>query len=317
MDVSVIVVNWNTKVLLHNCLKSIYEQAGDVDFEVIVVDNASTDGSAGMVKKNFPDVTLIENSENRGYAAACNQGMRIVDSRYVLILNSDTLIRDSAIEKTLRYAEKHPEAAIVGCQVWEAQDKIQMTCFRFPSLLNLFLRASGLAKAFKNNRFFGRENMFWWPRDTERQVEVVSGVFMLVRQEAIRQVGLMDEAYFLYYEETDWCYRFSKAGWKMLFWPGARIIHIDGGSHSANQNALKMSVQFQKSFFIFFKKHYSTASYLMTRILWTLYTAMKYFGYALFLLVRRIKGKNADCELSEKQNRWFSLKYCAFGSEPK
>jgi GT2 family glycosyltransferase len=288
-----------------------------VDLEVIVVDNASTDGSVEMVRKDIPHITLIENSENRGYATACNQGIRIARGRYVLVLNSDTLICDSAIEKTVRYADKHPEAAVVGCQVRKNQDKIQMTCFRFPSLLSLFLRASGLATTFRNHRFFGREDMFWWPRDTEKEVDVVSGMFMLVRNEAIRQVGLMDEAYFLYCEETDWCYRFSKAGWKMLFWPGAMIIHIDGGGQSASKNPVRMSVQFQKSLLLFFKKHHGIISYFLARVLLIVHTGLKYIGCATFVLGRSISGKSATCELAEKQKRWSAFKYCAFGCEPK
>jgi hypothetical protein len=316
LDVSAIIVNWNTKELLRNCIASIYEQAGSVNYEIIVIDNASSDGSCEMVRSEFPEVILTVEPTNRGYAAAINDGIRIAHGRYVLVLNSDTLICDAAIEKTVRYADKHPEAAVIGCQVRENPDKVQMTCFQFPSLLNLFLRSSGLARCFKKNRFFDREDIRWWQRDSERQVDVVSGMFMLVRHEAIDEVGVMDEDYFLYCEETDWCYRFSKAGWKMLFWPGAVILHLGGGGHSSKTKELQLEVQMKKSILLFFKKHYSTIHYFLARLLLVFYTACRYLEIVLRLFRKTIARQNVTYELKEKQKQWVVFKYCAFGLEP-
>lgn len=315
MEVSVIIVNWNTKNLLRDCIQSILEHAGNVDYEIIVVDNASSDGSAEMVRSDFPKVRLIVKHTNRGYAAGVNDGIRSAKCRYVLLLNSDTLICDSAIEKTVKYADEHINAAVVGCQVWEDEDKIQMTCFRFPDLLNLFFRISGLAKVFRNNHFFGREDMFWWRRDSEREVDVVSGMFMLVRREAIDKVGLMDEAFFLYYEETDWCYRFSKAGWKMLFWPGAKIIHREGGGHSGRTNRSQLKVQTQKSCLIFYKKHYGLLCYLFARVLLIYYSGLRWLIYASKLLWKRICGYDILSEQAEVQKRWLVFKYYVTGRE--
>jgi GT2 family glycosyltransferase len=315
LDVSIIIVNWNTKELLGNCLNSIYEQAGDVDYEVIVVDNASSDGSVEMLKKEFPDVCIIENTENRGFAVANNQAIKIAKGRYILLLNSDTIICDSAIEKTVRYADRHPEAAAVGCQVRESPDKIQMTCFRYPSLLTVFLRASGLAALFKYNRFFGQEETLSWGRDTEREVDIVSGMFMLVRHEAIRQVGLMDETYFLYFEDTDWCYRFFKAGWKMLFWPGARVVHIGAGSKSTDQDGLRMFVQFQKSLLIFFKKHYGNLSYFVARLMLSVSFGLRSFCWASVALFKRTLGSEVNYEVDKTKKSWCAFRFCALGQE--
>jgi len=315
LDVSIIVVNWNTEELLNNCIKSIYQYAGNVDFEVIVIDNASSDGSVETTKKSFPEVTLIENSENIGYAAACNQGIRIARGRYALVLNSDTLICDSAIEKTVRYADKHPEAAVIGCQVRETQDKIMTTCFGLPCLLNIFLRASGLAKAFKNNRFFGRERKEWWHRDSEREVDMVPGVFMLVRHTAIDKVGLMDEDYFFYVEEVDWCYRFSKAGWKIIFWPGARIIHIGGGRQSSNKQPLKAYVQNVKSNLIFFRKHRGFISYLVARVIFLTLFGLKYCLLTVGSITK-VKRAGDEAYRMEKQKASCAFKFSAFGIEP-
>ncbi len=253
MDASIIIVNWNTKDILCDCLRSIYEQAGEVDFEVIVIDNASTDSSAEMVKKEFPQVILIENLENRGFAAANNQGMALAQGRYVLLLNSDTIVLNDAIVKTVSFANAHLDAAVVGCRVLNPNRTLQPTCFMFPSVLNMALSSSYLYKLFPKNKFFGREQMTWWNRDEAREVDVVSGCFMLVRRKAIEQVGLMDEQFFMYAEETDWCYRFKQSGWKILFTPDAEIIHL----HKASTKQIKplMVLQLRGSILLFLKKH--------------------------------------------------------------
>jgi hypothetical protein len=316
-DVSVVIVNWNTRDILRNCLKSIYEQTGDVALEVIVIDNASSDGSAEMVRKNFPKVNLIENSENRGFAAANNQGITIAEGRYVLLLNSDTIVLENAIDKTLSFADAHPEAAIVGCQVWDDSDTIQMTCFRFPSVFNLFLSAFWLNKFFKHNRILGREWMLWWGRDSEREVDVISGSFMFVKRKAIEEVGLMDEDYFLYYEETDWCYRFARAGWKILFWPGAKILHWHGGRNSSKQESLRMFVQFQKSLLIFFRKHYGWLNCITARLLLIMSFGLRCCSWILVVSLKRLLGNSIDSEKEKLIKHWGALKFCAFGAVPE
>jgi GT2 family glycosyltransferase len=230
VDVSVIIVSWNTRGLLEDCLRSVYEETRSIECEVIVVDNGSSDGSVEMVRRRFPQATLVANRINRGFAAANNQGMAAAVGRYFLLLNSDTKILDRAIEKTVAFADLHPDAAVTGCRVLNPDRSLQPTCFMFPSLLNWLLLSSYLPRVFPRNRFFGREQMTWWQRNDAREVDVVTGCFMLVRRDAIAQVGTMDERFFMYAEETDWCYRMSRAGWKRRFMPEAEIIHVGGAS---------------------------------------------------------------------------------------
>jgi GT2 family glycosyltransferase len=273
VDVSIIIVNWNTKELLRNCLSSVYEYAGNVDYEVIVIDNASTDGSAEMVKNDFQQVILIENSDNRGFAAANNQGMAIAKGRYVLLLNSDTVVLDNAIADTVRFADENPQAAVIGCRVLNPDRTLQRTCFMFPSILNMLLSSTYLYKLFPKSRFFGRENMTWWDATDVREVDYVRGCFMLVRREGIEQVGLMDERFFMYSEETDWCYRFKKGGWKVVFMPKADIIHLLGAS--TKKKRTEMTLQVWGSLLLFFKKHKSVPTY-----------ATMCFLIAIFLILR-------------------------------
>lgn len=273
LDVSIIIVSWNTRDVLRNCLRSIYEQGGKTHFDVVVIDNGSTDGSAKIVRNEFSQVTLVENLDNKGFAAANNQGISIAKGRYILLLNSDTIILDKAIAKAVSFADAHPNAAVVGCRVLNTNKTLQPTCFLFPSILNMLLSASYLYKLFPRNRFFGRERMTWWDRSNAREVDVVTGCFMLVRQEAIEQVGLMDERFFVYGEETDWCYRFSQAGWKILFTPDAEIIHL--GGESTKQAAAQMTLLRRGSKLLFFRKHKGCFAYTLACLLITLFFLLR------------------------------------------
>lgn len=259
MDLSIILVNWNTRQILRDCLQSIYEQTRGISFEVIVVDNASTDGSSQMVREQFSDVILIENTQNRGFAAANNQAIVRAKGQFILLLNSDTVVLDNALCKTLEFARQHPEAGVVGCRVLNADGTLQPSCFMYPSVLNLLLLTTYLSRLFKQHRFFGRERMTWWDRSDEREVEVVTGCFMLIRRETMERVGLLDEDYFMYGEETDWCYRVHLAGWKLLFTPRAEIIHLGGAS--SKKVRPQMILQLRGSILLFMKKHRSMPAY--------------------------------------------------------
>jgi len=286
VEVSIIIVNWNTQDILRNCLQSIYEQAGGVHFEVIVIDNASTDSSAAIVKKDFPQVILIENSENRGFAAANNQGISIAKSRYILLLNSDMVILDKAIEKTVSFADAHPEAAVTGCRVLNPDQTLQPTCFMFPSILNMLLSSTYLYKLFPKSRFFGRERMTWWNSDRDREVDVLKGCFMLVRREAIEQVGMMDERFFMYGEETDWCYRFKQTGWKVMFTPAGEIIHL--GGQSTGQISEKMLIELRLSILKFIQKHHGWLKYKVACFLTIMFFAIR---IPVWLAIAMVNGR--------------------------
>jgi GT2 family glycosyltransferase len=275
LDVSVIVVSWNTRNILRGCLLSIFEKTKETSFEVFVVDNNSHDGSAEMVRAEFPAVRLIENTQNRGFAAANNQAIRAASGRYILLLNPDTLVLDDAISRCVKYANLHPKVGVVGCQVLEDENRISPTGFSFPTPLNMFFQYSGLSRAFPRSRLFGRPDLSWWDRNSEQDVDVIAGMFMLVRREAIAQVGLLDESYFIYYEETDWCYRFARAGWRRVFIPSARIVHLDGGRKSTSQISIKMFVQMQKSATIYFRKNLGVAAWAAIKGIYIISNAVR------------------------------------------
>jgi GT2 family glycosyltransferase len=293
-DVSIVIVNWNAQDYLRDCLRSIAEQTRACTYEAIVVDNASRDGSQEMLRSEFPDVTAILNEANAGFAAANNQGIAVSRGRYVLLLNPDTLILDGAIDTCVAYADELRDArvAVLGCQVWEDADAIQKTCFRFPSPLNTLLNMLGLTQRYPRSRFFGRAEMGRWDRRDERDVDVVSGMFMLVRREALDEVGPMDPDYFIYAEEADWCYRFRQHGWRCVFTPRARIMHLEGGGQSTKLVSARMYVQLQKSLLQFHRKNRGPVSWALAQAVYAVVMPLRSAALAgPALLGRSARGR--------------------------
>ncbi|HPD45737.1 MAG TPA: glycosyltransferase family 2 protein [Anaerohalosphaeraceae bacterium] len=307
-DVSIIIVNWNTRELLRDCIASIYANAGDTGHEIIVVDNASSDGSVEMVKTEFPDVRLVQNTENHGFARANNEGMQLAGGRYILLLNSDTRLLDNALEKVVAFADRNPDAAVVGCRVLNPDMTLQPTCFMFPSTLNMFLSFSYLYKSFEKNRWFGRERMTWWRRDDVRAVDVVTGCFMLVRRRAIQQVGMLDDRFFMYAEETDWCYRFKQAGWKVMFTPDAEIIHYGGQSSRAVR--AEMLIEVRLSILKFIHKHRGRLQYAIACGLVILFAAVR---LPAWLALNRLSARHRPQAAVKVRAYWGCIQRILFG----
>ena len=226
MDLSVVIVNWNTEDLLRDCLRSLFAGLGDIAAEVLVVDNDSADGSVAMVRREFPGVTLIETGRNLGFAGGNNVALRRAVGRHVLLLNTDTLVHGDVIPRSVAWLDAHPEVGVMGPRVLNADGTVQPSCSAFPSLGHLALQTLGLTRL----RRFDGYRMTGWDRAEERRVEVISGAAMFVRAKAMEQVGLLDEAFFFYGEETDWCRRFAAAGWQLVFVPIPEITHFGGGA---------------------------------------------------------------------------------------
>lgn len=228
-DLSIVIVEWNTIDMLRACLASVFDNAGGLDLQVIVVDNASEDGSPEMVEAEFPQVTQIRNADNRGFAAANNQGFELCTGRHILLLNSDTYVLGDVLAASVRYLDNNPEVGAMGCRVLNTDRTMQRTCSMWPRLLDLVFMSSGLWKL-PRPRFFGRYLMTDWQRDSEREVEVISGCYLMLREEVLQQVGPLDEDFFFFGEETDWCRRMRNAGWRLMFAPVGEIVHHGSAS---------------------------------------------------------------------------------------
>jgi hypothetical protein len=292
IDVSIIVVAWNVRELVRECLESTYAQTRGIDFEVIYVDNASKDGTVEMVRTQFPQVRIIENDENLGFIKANNQAIEVARGRYVLLLNSDTLVLDEAIQKTVAFADQNPDAAVVGCRVLNRDRSLQRACFMYPSLLNLVLAATYLYKVFPRSRFFGRERMSWWNFDDVRDVEVVCGCYALVRKAAIDEVGVMDETYFVYGDDPDWCYRFHEKGWRVVFTPGASIVHY--GGQTTKQMSDDFLLQLMGTKLLFIRMHRGRIEFALSCLAMSLYFLLRVPYWLLHGIIDRARAKRVS-----------------------
>lgn len=247
IDLSIIIVNWNTKALLIQCLTSVSQIIEALETEVIVVDNASRDGSGSAVKETFPFVDLIENDRNLGFAKAANQGLRRASGRYVLLLNPDTEVKRGAIEKLISFMDGNPKAGIAGAQLLNSDGSRQNSIANFPSLATELLNKR-LLRWVSPKQFPGKEIRYSEPIE----VDSVIGACMMVRREAMEQVGFLDENYVLFLEETDWCYWMKRAGWKIYHVPQAGVLHFQG--KSAEQDKRRAKVEYYRSRYHFFEK---------------------------------------------------------------
>jgi GT2 family glycosyltransferase len=263
MDLSVIIVSWNTKQLLAKCLGLVYDTVTNLEFEVFVVDNASQDGSVAMVQELFPQVFLIQNDENVGFARANNQALKKSRGRYILLLNTDTFVFEDAIEQMVAFMDAYPDAGAAGCRLYYPDGRLQLSCSGLPTLFTEFCLATSLDKLFPRSRLFGRYRMTYWDFDDVREVDVVMGACMIVRDQVVWDVGLLDESFFMYSEEVDWCYRMRRGGWKIYYVPQAEAIHVWGGS--IQQANAEMLIEMYRSRIAFFRKHHGVIRALLLK----------------------------------------------------
>jgi GT2 family glycosyltransferase len=265
-DLSIVIVNYNTCALLRDCLASVYNSQGRLNFEVIVVDNASTDGSAVMVEAEFPQAALITSPVNGGFAYANNLGLRRAGFNedgsprpeapaYALLLNPDTLLPPAALSDMVAFLESRPEVGAVGPKLVRLDGSLDLACRRaFPTPAVSFYRMVGLSKLFPGSRIFGRYNMTFADPDELLEVDAVVGAFMLVRREAIAQAGLLDETYFMYGEDLDWAYQIKAHGWKIFYNPAVTVTHV---KRAASRRSPKAQVEFYRAMDIFYRKFYA------------------------------------------------------------
>lgn len=248
MDLSIIIVNWNTRNLLVQCLSSIYQTVRTVEMEVWVVDNGSKDGSGTAAVEKFPETKFVQNKVNFGFARANNQALNLATGRYLLLLNPDTKVNPGAVERLISFMNAHPEAGGAGAQLINSDGSKQNSIANFPSLATELLNKNLLRWLFPK-QFPGKERNY----SESVEVDSVIGACMMVRREALEKVGLFDEDYFLFLEETDWCYRMKRAGWKIYHVPRAEVYHFQGKSAETERKRAK--VEYYCSRYHFFRKN--------------------------------------------------------------
>ena len=260
-DIAVIIVNWNAQEDLRRCLQSLYtEPKPTVAYEVWVVDNASEDGSAGMVTSEFPQVRLVVNTKNSGFSKANNQAIAQTDSRYVFLLNSDAFIHPGALDQLVSYADAHPKAGIIGPKVLNVNGSVQFSCRRFPSLGAGFFRNTYLGRLFPHNKFASDYLMNNFDHAHDRTVDWVSGCAMLIRRDLLGKIGALDERFYMYCEDVDICQRAWKEGWEVVYAPQAVVTHAIG--RSSDKNGDQMIIEFHRSWYEYDRKWHPKASIL-------------------------------------------------------
>jgi GT2 family glycosyltransferase len=265
MDLGIVILNWNTRDLLRRCLETVYASAGDIDFQVIVVDNASTDGSADMVRGAFPQAQVIVSPINGGYSYGNNLGLRALGflgkgnvtadaPRYALLLNPDTEVPPDAFAHMIAFMDSRPEIGAAGVKLVLPDGSLDKACRRsFPTPLFSLYHFSGLAKLFPNSPRFARYNMTYLSPDVEIEVDSVVGAYMQVRRDAISAVGLLDDAFFMYGEDLDWAYRIKSAGWTVVYHPQVVVKHV---KRAASRQSQRAQFEFWRAMLIFYRKHY-------------------------------------------------------------
>lgn len=263
MELSIIIVNYNTRDFLRDCLRSIYSSQGDFQYEVIVVDNCSPDDSVEMVRQEFPQAKLIASEINRGYAYANNLGLRQARGHYLLLLNPDTVLPPTALLGMLDFMEEHPDAGVAGPKLVLADGSLDLACRRsFPTLDVALYRLVGLSKRYPNSPRYNRYNLGYLDPDQVAEVDSVVGAFMCIRREALDQAGLFDERFFMYAEDIDLCYRIKvDHGWKVYYNPAVVVTHYK--AQSTRKRFARMTIEFYRAMWLFHKKHFAQRTFFL------------------------------------------------------
>ncbi len=277
MDLSIIIVNYNVKEFLQNLIHSIEKASKNIEYEIIVTDNASNDGSVDFLREKFPQIKLIANQKNLGFSKANNQGLSIAKGKYLLLLNPDTLIREDTFEKMIEFFDTTPQAGMAGCKILNPDGSLQLACRRsFPGPWTSFCKVSGLSSLFPGSRIFARYNLTYLDENKTYEVDAISGSFMMLRKETYDKVGGLDEEFFMYGEDLDFCYRVQKSGYKVFYVHNTQIIHYKG--ESTKRSSIDETKVFYDAMHLFVKKHLSS-SFIVEVILRSAIVFRKFFDF--------------------------------------
>jgi N-acetylglucosaminyl-diphospho-decaprenol L-rhamnosyltransferase len=271
MDVSIVIVNWNTSDLLTQCLQSVYATADGLTVEVVVVDNGSSDGSVDMVNARFRQVQVIANADNVGFIRANNQAFPLCRGRYILLLNSDARLLPASLSEAVRFMDTHPGAGLVGARLLNPDGTFQASYTPFPTLWRELLILTGLGRLLIRPTFPSSGPEI--EKGAQRISGYVEGAFMLVQRDALGRVGMLDEQAFMYSEDVDWCYRFQKAGYELWYLPHTPVVHHRG--QSSRKRPSETEVELYRSRVCFFGRHYGAGAALALKALIYLLTAVK------------------------------------------
>ena len=299
MKLSVVIICWNDLRVIRDCLRSIYDGTHATDFEVIISDNGSVDDSIEFVRNHYPQVRIVENQQNLGFARGNNAGIRASRGEYVLILNPDTILHSCALDRLVEFADRHPEAGAFGCRVLNPDGTYQISARLFPTVWRYWVAALGLARV---SSLFTYEEYRHWLGDTERPIDWQSGCCVMFRGNLLKSLGGFDEQFFYHCEEVDLCLRVRKAGHAILFTPQAVITHL--GGQSVSRFPIRFEIEKHRSRYRYFYKHFGAKAARRFRRLSIARIRVRQFGYGLLNLLKPQEVVERRLEMYREVLRW-------------
>ena len=318
MKLSIVIICWNDLKVIENCLSSIFKGTTKTEFEVIVTDNGSTDGSIERIRTNFPAVRLIENGANLGFSKANNVGIRAAVGDYVLILNPDTIVHPGSLDRWMEFADKHPEAGGFGCKVLNPDGSFQGTARPFPTVRRALIAALGLrALAYLGSAFIS-DKYVGWNGETERKIDWQSGCCVMVRGEVLKQIAGFDEQFFFHYEEVDLCFRVWESGHPILFTPDVTITHL--GGQSVGRFPVRFAIETTRNCYRYFYKHFGAEGARRCRRVMLLHLHVRQAAYGLLCRLKPTDALRRRMDMYRLVIRWNSMldpiEFLEHGTEP-
>lgn len=318
MKLSIVIICWNDLKVIANCLKSIFEETRNFEFEVIVSDNGSTDESLDYIRSHFVNVRIVENKANLGFAKGNNAGIRVAQGEYILILNPDTVILDRALEKWVTFADRHPEAGAFGCRVLNPDGSFQNPARPIPTLSGYLVSAMYLRWLGRLSRAFAGDLYPGWEGRDERPIGYQMGCCVMFRGEILKRLGGFDERFFYCFEETDLCCRVWQSGSSIAFYPGAEVTHI--GGQSVGRFPIRFALETCRSGYRFFHKHYGLKGAINIRRIYLFSLCLRYCGYKLLSFFRSSEALENRLKMYQVAIKWNFLlepiRFIESGKEP-
>lgn len=319
MTLSIVIICWNDLHVIKDCLDSIYNKPRQIDFEVVISDNGSVDGSIAFIREHYPRVIVVENGTNLGFARGNNAGMKIARGEYVLILNPDTIIHGSALENLVAFADRHPEAGAFGCRVLNPDGSFQDPARPVPTPFGYLVSALHMRWLARISRVFDSDLYYGWDGQSERPIGFQSGCCLMVRGDLLKRLGGFDAQFFYHFEESDLCYRVWKSGASILFCPAAEITHL--GGQSVGRFPIRFALETYRSRYRFFHKHFGKRGVIQIRWISLLHLLIRYAGYTVSGLVTSSQGVQQRLEmyriLIDWNRRVDPMKFVQTGEEPE